>query len=146
MKVAVIGATGRTGRLLVEELLRRGHQVTVLVRHPERLGDLADRVTVITGDSRDPDGLAQLVAGADVVLSALGPTNKEPTLHQDTAAALINALQEQGVRRFVGISGAGIDVPGDEKGTRDRIISSLIRRLGGDVVADKPAEDRKSVV
>ena len=140
MKVAVIGATGRTGRLLVEELLRRGHQVTVLVRHPERLGDLADRVTVITGDSRDPDGLAHLVADADIVLSALGPTNKEPTLHQDTAAALINALQKQGVRRFVGISGAGIDVPGDEKGARDRIISSLIRRLGGDVVADKPAE------
>ena len=140
MKVAVIGATGRTGRLLVEELLRRGHHVTVLVRHPARLGHLADRVSVITGDSRDSDGLAQLVADADIVLSALGPTNKEPTLHQDTAAALINALQEQGVRRFVGISGAGIDVPGDEKGTRDRIISSLIRRLGGDVVADKPAE------
>ena len=43
------------------------------------------------------------------------------------------------MRRFVGISGAGIDVPGDERATKDRIISSLIRRLGGAVVADKPA-------
>jgi hypothetical protein len=43
-------------------------------------------------------------------------------------------------RRFIGISGAGIDVPGDDKALRDRVISTLIRRLGGKVVADKPAE------
>lgn len=140
MRVAVIGATGRTGRPLAEELLRRGHDVTVLVRDPVRLGDLADRVTVVTGDSRDAAALARLVAASDAVVSALGPTAKEPTLHQDTATALIKAMQEQGVRRFVGISGAGIDVPGDEKSPRDRVISGLIRRLGGAVVADKPAE------
>lgn len=142
MTVAIIGATGRSGRLLAEELLRRGHQVTVLVRDPVRLADLADRVSVVIGDSCDAAALGQLVASTDAVVSALGPTAKEPTLHQDTAAALIKAMQEQGVRRFVGISGAGIDVPGDEKSPRDRVISGLIRRLGGAVVADKPAEYR----
>ena len=140
MRVAIIGATGRTGRPLAEELLRRGHHVTVLVRDSVRLGDLADRVTVVTGDSRDAAALARLVVSTDAVVSALGPTAKEPTLHQDTAAALIKVMEEQGVRRFAGISGAGIDVPGDEKSLRDRVISGLIRRLGGAVVADKPAE------
>ena len=53
MKVAVLGATGRTGRVLVEELLRRGHDVRVLVRDPGRLGEVADRVEVVQGDSRD---------------------------------------------------------------------------------------------
>ena len=37
MKIAVLGATGRTGRLLVPELVRRGHSVSVLVRDPDRL-------------------------------------------------------------------------------------------------------------
>lgn len=142
MRVAVIGATGRTGRLLVGELLRRGHQATVLVRDPTHLGDLTAHVTVITGDSRDPDVLADLVDGADAVLSALGPTGKEPPLHRDTAGALVAVMTTAGVRRFIGISGAGIDVPGDQKTPRDKLISTLIRLLGGKTVADKPAEYR----
>lgn len=140
--VAVLGGTGRTGRLLVAELLRREHRVTVLVRDPARLGDLAGRVRAISGDSRDPVAVAALVDGADAVLSALGPTGKEPTLHRDTAAALVTAMNSAGVRRFIGISGAGIDIPGDQKALRDRVVSTLITRLGGAVVADKPAEYR----
>jgi hypothetical protein len=45
-----------------------------------------------------------------------------------------------GVTRFIGISGAGIDVPGDRKATKDRIISAMVRTLGGAVAKDKPAE------
>lgn len=140
MKVALVGATGRTGRLLMVELLRRGHQVTVLVRDPARLGEAAGQVRTVVGDSRDVIALAALLDDADAVLSALGPTAKEPTLHRDTAAALVPAMEAAGVRRFIGISGAGIDVPGDRKALRDRLISALIARLGGPVVADKPAE------
>jgi uncharacterized protein YbjT (DUF2867 family) len=140
MKIGVLGATGRTGRPLVEELLRRGHDVTVLVRSPGKLGALNDRVTVVTGDSRDAAALARLVAGADAVVSALGPVDKDPTLHRETAARLVPAMEAAGVDRFVGVSGAGIDVPGDRKSRRDTVISWLIQRLGGDVVEDKPAE------
>lgn len=142
MKVAVLGATGRTGRPLVRALLDRGHTVTVLVRDPQRLGEVQDRVAVVQGDSTDPAAVAALVDGADAVVSALGPTRKESTLHQDTARALIAAMRSAGVRRFVGVSGAGIDVPGDQKAPRDKVISFLIQRLGGAVVADKPGEYR----
>lgn len=155
MKIAVLGATGRTGTPLVDELLRRGHEVSVLVRSPEKLGEHRDQVTVVTGSSTDPGALDQLLAGArggadaaagasvDAVVSALGPTNKEPDLHTSTAKALIAAMPRHGVTRFVGISGAGIDVPGDLKGGRDKVISFLIQKLGGKVVADKPAEYRE---
>jgi putative NADH-flavin reductase len=140
--VAVLGATGRTGHLVVSELLRRQHRVTVLVRDPGKLGDRAGRVRVVTGDSRDPVALTALLDGADAVVSALGPTAKEPTLHRDTATALVAVMTTAGLRRFIGISGAGIDVPGDQKVWRDRVISTLITRFGGAVVADKPAEYR----
>ncbi|MGY1620515.1 NAD(P)-dependent oxidoreductase [Geodermatophilus sp. SYSU D00691] len=140
MKVAVLGATGRTGRAVVSELLRRGHDVAVLARDPAAV-DVADgAVRVVPGDSRDRAALEELVAGADAVVSALGPRAKDATLHRDTAAVLIPVMQEAGVSRFVGVSGAGIDVPGDRKTLPHRLISFLIQRLGGPVVADKPAE------
>ena len=140
MKVAVLGATGRTGRPLVAELLRRGHEVSVLVRDPGGLGDVAGEVRVVQGSSRDAAALADLVTGADAVVSALGPTDRDTTLHRDTAAALVPVMRQAGVERFVGVSGAGIDVPGDRKSPSARVISFLIQRLGGAAVADKPAE------
>ncbi|MDP1876290.1 MAG: NAD(P)H-binding protein [Actinomycetota bacterium] len=140
MNITVLGATGRTGSPLVEELLRRGHTVTALVRDPAKLGPVVDRVRVVVGDSTDPRAVDDALHGADAVVSALGPTSKEPDLHTRTAQALIGAMPAAGVTRFVGVSGAGIDVPGDRKGTRDKIISTLIQRLGGAVVADKPRE------
>jgi putative NADH-flavin reductase len=139
MKLAMLGATGRTGRLVLATALARGHDVTALVRDPARL-EGPEGVAVVVGDSRDADALARLVQGADAVVSALGPVKKDPTLHQDTARALVPAMQAAGVRRFVGISGAGIDVPGDHKWPRDRLISALIQRVGGAVVQDKPVE------
>lgn len=140
MKIAVIGATGRSGRLLVAELLRRGHTVTVLVRDPAKLGDLAQQVQIVTGDSRNRGDLERLLADVEAVVSALGPTAKEKNLHTETATALVDAMHAAGVARFVGVSGAGIDVPGDEKALSAKIISKAIQTLGGVVVKDKPAE------
>ncbi len=88
MKFAVLGATGRTGLPLVRTLLDRGHDVAVLVRDPAKLGQIADRVTVVTGESRDKAALDQLLIGADAVISTLGPTAREASLHTDTAKAL----------------------------------------------------------
>lgn len=140
MQVTVLGATGRTGRLVVEEALRRGYVVTAQVRDPAKLGELAARVRVVPGDVRDVAVLREAVQGADAVVSALGPVGKEPTLHRDLAPRLIAAMRAAGVRRFVGVSGAGVDAPGDRKSRRDRIVSRLIHLLGGDVVRDKEQE------
>lgn len=140
MRIGVLGATGRIGRLLVSELLQRGHQVTVLVRDPTRLPQNQE-VRRVVGDGRDRQAVADLLEGAEAIVSALGPTAaKDPTVHQDTAVVLIEAMQRAGVSRFVGISGAGIDVSGDQKSRRDRIISWLVKHLSGAVFTDKVAE------
>lgn len=140
MNIAMIGATGRTGQPLLETLLDRGHSVSVLVRDPAKLGSRAEQIRVVVGSVRDEMVLAQLVRGADAVLSALGPSEKDKTLHSDTAATLARVMTTAGVRRFVGVSAAGIDVPGDTKSRRDRFVSKLIQTVGGAAVKDKPAE------
>jgi len=141
MRIAVLGATGRTGRPIVEELLRRSHEVVALVREPAT-ADLPSAAQTVTGDARDPAALAALVGGAQAVVSALGPRRGDATLHREVAAVLVDAMQHAGIRRFVGISGAGIDVPGDAKSRRDRVVSALIQRLGGQTVRDKAVEQQ----
>ncbi|WP_265523617.1 NAD(P)-dependent oxidoreductase [Oerskovia flava] len=141
MKLALVAATGRTGRHTLTTALERGHDVTVLVRDPDRLpGTARDHVRAVVGDSTDPEAIADLLSGADAVVSALGPTGKQPDLHTRTARAFVDVMSTTGPRRFVGVSGAGIDVPGDLKAPKDKAISWLIRTLGGDIVKDKPAE------
>lgn len=132
---------------MVADALRRGHGVTALVRGstsaeagPTRPEDLPPEVAVQRGDVRDAAALRRAVTGADAVVSALGPRRGDGTLHGDVARALVDALRAEGVARFVGVSGAGIAVPGDAKSARDRAISTLIRTFGGAAVADKARE------
>ncbi|MGL4177454.1 MAG: NAD(P)-dependent oxidoreductase [Dermatophilaceae bacterium] len=143
MHIALIGATGRTGRHVVDVALARGHGLTVLVRDPARLpATLPPSVQVVTGTSTDRAAVQRLVAGADAVVSALGPTAKEGDLHTRTAEVLVEVLSRSGPTRFVGVTGAGIDLPGDQKSLRDKVISKAIQTLGGAVVEDKPGEYR----
>ena len=138
MRVAVLGATGATGRLVVEELVRRGHEVAALGRTVPTGGP--STVRWVQGDARDAAEVADLVSGAGAVVSALGPRKGDSTLHREVAPCLIAAMHAAGIRRFVGVSGAGIDVPGDRKSARDRLISALVRRIGGEAVRDKAVE------
>jgi putative NADH-flavin reductase len=123
VKVLLLGARGRTGRLVAAELAARSHDVVPFA-----------------GDVRDGAALGDAVRGVDTVVSALGPRRGDRTLHRDVAPLLVDALRENGVRRFVGVSGAGVDVPGDRKSARDRAVSWLVHRLGGDAARDKEVE------
>lgn len=143
MRIALIGATGRTGRLVLHEALRRGHEVSALARTPDKLDSVAAQVRVVPGESTARASVDRLLQESDVVVSALGPTAREADLHSRTAAVLVQAMPVHGLTRFVGVSGAGIDVPGDRKGPRDRLISAAIQRLGGAVVQDKPREHQE---
>jgi len=137
MKIAVLGATGRTGRLVCAELDRRGHEVVAVVRDAARA---PERTTPVVGDVRDGDTLRRAVAGADAVVSALGPVKGEKHLHATVAPALVAAMDAAEVRRFIGVSGAGVDAPSDRKRTRDRLISKAMSTFGGAMVGDKTAE------
>jgi nucleoside-diphosphate-sugar epimerase len=99
MKLVVFGASGGTGRELVEQARAAGHRVTAVVRSP---GDLADTVEA---DIFDAPSLVPLLAGYDAVLSALGPRGRTGTSVCTTAVAgILQAITEAGVRRIIAIS------------------------------------------
>ena len=109
MNVLVVGASGRTGRLLVAGALERGHAVTALVRARERLGDLAARVGVVEGDVLDGGVVSDAVDGQDAVLVALGVAMKkgDPAVNALGTLNVIRSMQRYAVRRLVVLSAGG---------------------------------------
>jgi putative NADH-flavin reductase len=99
MKVALIGATGMIGSRLLAELSRRGHEVTAIVRHPEKVPALP-KVTPKKGDVFDEQGLAALLKGHDAAISAVHFAQSDP-------AKLIAAVKAAGVKRYLVVGGAG---------------------------------------
>lgn len=98
MKVAVIGASGRGGSRIVDELARRGHHVTAIARNTEKIPTGAN-ITAKKGDVNDT-GLADLLKGHDAVISTVRFTQSDPEL-------LIGAVKKSGVRRYLVMGGAG---------------------------------------
>lgn len=110
MKVVIFGATGKTGRELVRVALDRGHEVTVLVRKPERLGSNATELRVLTGDIADRDAVASAVQGQDGVLCALGSRDlyKNTQVRTKGTEAILSAMADAKVRRLVVMSAMGV--------------------------------------
>lgn len=143
MKLIILGASGRIGRHILRQAVEAGHDVTVLVRDPTRLDTDASRVRIITGVVSDPDAVDRAIAGADAVISAIGPDGNTADQTERLRAGMRNtiaAMQHHGVRRIVNLSGAGITAPGEQKPLFDKIATRIVRAFSGHVVAAKQAE------
>lgn len=107
MKIAIFGASGATGRLLTERCLATGHQVTALLRTPEKF-PLRTAVRVTEGSAFDSDAVAQTIEGAEVVLSALGANSlKKEDVLERAVPLIVAAMQQKGVRRIIVLGSAG---------------------------------------
>lgn len=110
MKVALIGASGFVGSYILQELLNRGHQVSAIVRHPEKISISNPSLTAIKGNVFDVKELAELLKGHDAVISSYNPGWSNPNIYQeflDGAQAVQRAIKESGVKRYIVIGGAG---------------------------------------
>jgi putative NADH-flavin reductase len=99
MKVALIGASGQAGSRILAELARRGHTVTGIARHPDKIA-AAPGVIARKGDVFDKAGLAALLKGHDVVISSVHFTTSDPEI-------LIEAVRAAGAKRYLVVGGAG---------------------------------------
>lgn len=102
MKLVVFGATGGSGRQLVEQAVLAGHDVTAFARTPEKLGIQNAKLTVIQGDILDPEAVDKAVQGKDAVLCALGaPAADKGRLREAGTRNIIAAMHKHGVKRLV---------------------------------------------
>jgi uncharacterized protein len=99
VKVGLIGATGRVGSRLLAELVARGHAVTAIARHPDKV-PAQPGVTAKRGDVFDKKGLTALLFGHDAVISAVRFGDSDPRI-------LIAPVKAAGVGRYLVVGGAG---------------------------------------
>ena len=109
MKIAIIGATGFIGSVILREALQRGHQVSAIVRHPEKLPE-HPALTALKGDITIETEAAALLAGQAAVISAYSPGSITGDVSQQyisTYHSIINAMKTAGVKRLLVTGGAG---------------------------------------
>ena len=108
MKVAIIGASGNIGSFIRDEALARGHQVTAIVRHPEKITTQHPRLTVKKADILK-DKVDELVKEYDAVISAYNPGWSNPDIYNEQvrgARAIIEGVKKSGVKRLLVVGGA----------------------------------------
>jgi nucleoside-diphosphate-sugar epimerase len=115
--ITVIGATARSGRVIIAQALAAGHRVTGLARSPQKLGIEHDRLTLVKGDVREIETLKAALSGDEVVICMVGksaPTDPtaeigEVDLYTVMGANLIAAMNAQGNRRLIMASSTGVE-------------------------------------
>lgn len=109
MKIALIGATGFVGSAVVKEASQRGHDVTAIARHPEKVEKL-EGITAQKTDVFDIASLSKVIARHDVVISTYNPGWTEPDIQNlfiKGSQATIEAVKRSGTKRLIIVGGAG---------------------------------------
>jgi len=117
MNVVLLAATGQAGRTILNELINRGHQVTAVARNLEKLPEqLPQSVKRVHDDLSSADRIAEIIAGADAVVSAFGPSSSDPRYTSDQSYTdqlvslterAIAAVRKAGVPRLIVVGGCG---------------------------------------
>ncbi|MEH6586652.1 MAG: NAD(P)H-binding protein [Halioglobus sp.] len=142
--IALLGGTGMAGSHILQQTLAQGYRLRVLSRSPEKLAYLGQRITVIQGDARDPQAIAQLLQGSDVVISAIGPSKSDGKTTTDlttkASTNIVAAMQDQGIERYIVVSGAAVALPGDERNLTGWLMRQLVKLRYPSLLSDRQAE------
>jgi len=109
MDIAIIGASGGIGAFIRDEALARGHRVTAIVRHPEKIAVQNARLRVVKADVLR-DKVDRLVKGHDAVISAYNAGWSNPDIYSEQIEGyrrIISGVKKSGIKRLLVVGGAG---------------------------------------
>ena len=139
MRLAVFGATGLTGGLVLTKALEQGHEVVALVRDPSRVSLNHPQLTVLGGSPTAPEDVERCIQGADAVIHCLGIGGKgdgrPTTLVSDSVKVVLAAMMKHGVQRIVCMSNVGAG--GSGTWFANRIVLPLFVRWLLPIIEDK---------
>jgi uncharacterized protein YbjT (DUF2867 family) len=117
MKILLLGATGRTGKHVIEEAIKRGHIISAIARNPEKLKDF--KIEITKGTPYDYETVEKAISGCNAVINTLNVSRKSDNpwaslaapkdMISKSASNAIIAMEKAGIKRFVafGALGAG---------------------------------------
>jgi len=113
--IAVLGGTGKTGNYLVQELLKKGYPMKLLLRTPENFTLQNPLIEIVKGDARDFDAIDNLTKGCSAVISKIGQPVGEKSIFTDATNNIIQSMNKHGIKRYIAITGLNVDTPFDHK-------------------------------
>ena len=136
MKVAILGASGKTGKPLIEQALAGGHEVIAIARSAEKISFDDPRIVKRQADAYDAASVIAALEGADAVITTVGKTDlRDKRINLSTAAhrAVVSGMREHGIRRLLVISSIGAAQGIKRKGWRRNIYLFLRRKYYRDM-------------
>jgi len=112
MKISVFGATGNAGSRIVTEAVARGHEVTAIIRKVAQASLFSDGIVTKTGEASNAHDIAQLVKGADLVISAVRPPSGQEDLLVSASKAILDASKSEDIRVILVGGAASLNLPG----------------------------------
>lgn len=107
MKIAIIGANGNVGKVILNQALSRNYEVTAVVHNQSKYISEYDNLKITQADAFDEQSLVNAIKGNDVVISAFGPKLGDEGSLLAVTKNLINATKKALVPRLISIGGAG---------------------------------------
>ncbi|UOE94627.1 NAD(P)H-binding protein [Alkalihalobacillus sp. LMS39] len=138
--VAIIGGNGKVGKYLVEQAIEKGYRVRILSRNPKQKHVNDESVTVIKGDARNYEAIAQLLRGSDVVINTIGQPKGERSIFAEVTSQILIAMKQENVNRYITVAGGSLTLEGDKKTLINRIGATLFKLLFAKMIKDKEKE------
>ncbi len=136
MTLTVFGASGKTGKFLLEQALGKGHKVRAVVRDKTKLG-ARDGLEIIEASLNDAQAVSAAIAGSDAVVSCLGPSKgSDEHMMAQAANTIIAAMKTHKVKRLLWQSGAGCKGPNDLPSFSRVIVRGIMKLVAAKVLAD----------
>ncbi len=138
-KIAVFGASGRTGKLFTELALKSGNEVKALVRDPSKFGMQHSNLQVIQGDTADPIKVEETIRGTEAVIDLIGPgKGSSPELQRTSTRNILHAMGQNHVKRLILLASLpfGILDPNDKPTFMNRFMMFMAKNLMGTMVQD----------
>lgn len=141
MKLALIGATGGTGRCILRQALLKGdHYIRALVRSPEKLEIEDPKLEIIKGNILESADVHKTILGTDGVLSALGNTSNNPNdLQTKGTQHLISGMKYHNVNRLVVLTTMGLGESRDQIPWYARYFTNIFLN---ELMADKRRQEK----
>jgi putative NADH-flavin reductase len=137
-KIALFGASGRTGQHFLNLALEKGYEIKALVRNPQSISQTNSKLAVIKGDVLNIDDVKKVIEGVDIVVSLFGHVKGSPEWVQtDGTKNIIQAMKENSVDRIISLSGGGLPfLEKDEPKFVDKLIRTIMKIVVPKVLND----------
>ena len=125
--IALLGGGGRTGKYIVQELIKKGYQVKLLLRNPEKFQIESPLIKVYKGDALDETAIKSLLENCTAVINTVGQRKDEPLVASQATRLVLESMSKLEIKRYILVAGLNVDTPFDKKSVETKAATEWMK-------------------